>query len=207
MADVLALLGAVLALVIVFPGIIIAWRQLFPATVECARLRLDRTPWRCFWLGCITTFILLSPVVTLLALPLELTRLVGCSLFFIVLAFAGLGAAGLAAMIGGRLVPHASNSISPTATSVPGAIALELAAGFWLGGVATVILLPPIVILLDLPFTLAWPVGLRREAYSWRRTPATAYPPPLHSCVAPLRLNWQSAFPSSVGLSSSRLPS
>ncbi|MGB2855511.1 MAG: hypothetical protein WBC61_02535, partial [Dehalococcoidia bacterium] len=159
MADVLALLGAVLALVIVFPGIIIAWRQLFPATVECARLRLDRTPWRCFWLGCITTFILLSPVVTLLALPLELTRLVGCSLFFIVLAFAGLGAAGLAAMIGGRLVPHASNSISPTATSVPGAIALELAAGFWLGGVATVILLPPIVILLDLPFTLAWPVG------------------------------------------------
>ena len=159
MADVLALLGAVLALVVVFPGIIIAWRQIFPATVECARLRLDRTPWRCFWLGCITTFILLSPVVTLLALPLELTRLVGCSLFFIVLAFAGLGAAGLAAMIGGRLVPHASNSISPTATSVPGAIALELAAGFWLGGVATVILLPPIVILLDLPFTLAWPVG------------------------------------------------
>ena len=159
MADVLALLGAVLALVVVFPGIIIAWRQIFPATVECARLRLDRTPWRCFWLGCITTFILLSPVVTLLALPLELTRLVGCSLFFIVLAFAGLGAAGLAAMIGGRLVPHASNSTSPTATSVPGAIALELAAGFWLGGVATVILLPPIVILLDLPFTLAWPVG------------------------------------------------
>jgi len=159
MTDVLALLGAVLALVVVFPGIIIAWRQLFPATVECARLRLDHTPWRCFWLGCITTFILLSPVVTLLALPLELTRLVGCSLFFIVLAFAGLGAAGLAAMIGGRLVPHASNSISPTATSVPGAIALELAAGFWLGGIATVILLPPIVILLDLPFTLAWPVG------------------------------------------------
>jgi hypothetical protein len=159
MADVLAILGAVLALVIVFPGIIIAWRQLFPATVECARLRLDRTPWRCFWLGCITTFILLPPVVTLLALPLELTRLVGCSLFFIVLAFAGLGAAGLAAMIGGRLVPHASNSISPTTTSVPGTIAFELAAGFWLGGVATVILLPPIVILLDLPFTLAWPVG------------------------------------------------
>lgn len=159
MAEVLAILGALLALVIVFPGITIAWWLLFPATVESARLRLDRTPWRCFWLGCMATFILLAPIFTLIALPLEVTRLVGCSLFFVVLAFAGLGAAGLAAMIGGWLMPHAKNSISPTATPVRGAVALELAAGFWLGGVATVILLPPIVILLDLPFTLAWPVG------------------------------------------------
>ena len=158
MAEVLAVFGILLALEIVFLGIIIAWWLLFPATVERARLQLDCTPWRCFWLGCVTTFILLPPIFTLLVLPLELTRLVGCSLFFVVLAFVGLGAAGLAAKIGGKLMPHANNSISPTAFA-HGTVALELAAGFWLGGVTTVILLPPIVILLDLPFTLAWPVG------------------------------------------------
>ncbi len=158
MQEVLAIFGILLALVIVFPGILTAWWLLFPATVERARLRLNHTPWHCFLLGCLTTFILLPPIAILLALPLELTRLVGCLLFYIVLAFAGLGAAGLALMVGGRLVPH-TNSVSSTAASLNGNIALELAAGFWLGAVATVIVLPPIVILLDLPFTLAWPVG------------------------------------------------
>jgi hypothetical protein len=83
----------------------------------------------------------------------------GCLLFFIVLAFAGVGAAGLAAKMGKRLVPHANNSISPAAAFVRSAVGLELAAGFWLGAVTTVILLPPIVVLLDLPLGLTWLVG------------------------------------------------
>jgi hypothetical protein len=159
MADVLAILGALLALVIVFPCILTAWWLLLPATVERARLRLDRTPWPCFWLGALTTVIVLPPIFVLVALPLELTRLVGCSLFSIVLAFASLGAAGLAARIGGKLMQHSNNRISPATAFGRGAVALELATGFWLGGVTTVIVLPPIVILLDLPFELTWLVG------------------------------------------------
>ena len=159
MAGVLAIFGILLALGIIFAGSLAAWWLLFPATVERARLRLDRTPWRCFWLGAVTTVILLPPIFILVALPLELTRLMGCLLFFIVLAFAGVGAAGLAAKIGRRLVPHANNSISPAAAFVRSAVGLELAAGFWLGAVTTVILLPPIVVLLDLPLGLTWLVG------------------------------------------------
>jgi hypothetical protein len=78
---------------------------------------------------------------------------------FVVLAFAGLGAAGLATRIGERLVPHAGRSISPPAALPRRSAALELAAGFWLGAVTTVILLPPIAILLELPFKLAWILG------------------------------------------------
>ena len=159
MAEVLSIFGALLALVIIFPGILAAWWLLFPAAVERARLRLDRTPWQCFWLGVLTTVILLPPIVVLLALPLELTRLVGCLLFFIALAFAGLGAAGLSAGIGGRLVQQSNNSISSAATFVHRSVVLELAAGFWLGGMTTVILLPPIVVLLDLPLKQTWLVG------------------------------------------------
>lgn len=159
MAEVLAIFGTLLALEIIFPGIVIAWWLLFPATVENARLRVERTPWRCFWLGVVTMFILLPPIIMLVVLPLELTRLVGCSLFFIVLAFASLGAAGLAARIGGKLMPYTHNSISLDTEYVCGAVALELAAGFWLGGVATVILLPAIVILLALPLGLTWTLG------------------------------------------------
>ncbi len=159
MAEVLAIFGVLLALEIIFAGSLTAWWLLFPATVERARLRIDRTPWQCFWLGCVTTVILLPPIFILVAMPLELARLMGCLLFFVVLAFAGLGAAGLAAKIGSRLAPHANDSISPAAAFVRGSVVLELAAGFWLGGVTTVILLPPIVILLDLPFKLTWLVG------------------------------------------------
>ncbi len=159
MAEVLAILGALLVLAVIFPGILIAWRLLFPATVERARLRLDRTPCQCFWLGLVATVILLPIIVVMLVLPLELARVAGYSLFFIVLAFAGLGAAGLAAKTGRWLVPHADSSMATTAASVRGTLVLELATGFWLGGVTTVILLPAIVILLDLPLYLTWLVG------------------------------------------------
>lgn len=159
MAEVLAIFGILLALGAVSLGILAAWRLFFPNSVECARLQLNRTPWRCFWVGCITTFLTLPPIVILLALPLEATRIAGCLLLFILLAFAGLGAAGLATKVGEWLIQRAHDSTSPTATSLRSDVAQELAAGFWMGGIATVILLPLIIILLDLPFTLAWPLG------------------------------------------------
>src|SRR5258706_9618824 len=96
MADVSAVFGILLSLGIVFPGLLSAWRLLFPATVARAQLRLEMTPWRCFWLGGVLTAVLVVPIVVLLAVPIGPLKLVGWVLIFATLSFASLGAAGLA---------------------------------------------------------------------------------------------------------------
>ena len=159
MAELLAILGALVALEIIFPCILITWRRLFPISVERARLRLDYTPWQCFWLGCVAAIISLPPIAVLLVLPLELTRIAGCFLLFVVMAFAGLGATGLATKIGKRLTPQSNNGMLPAPAPVRRGLAHELAVGLWLGGVITVIVLPAIAILLDLSLDLTWLVG------------------------------------------------
>ena len=102
---------------------------MFPATVERARLRLDRTPWRCFWLGGIVTAILVIPVVGLLMLPFGPAKFLGWALVVIALTLSALGAAGLAAKLGDKISARSGN-ISPVGAFVRGAFALELAAVF-----------------------------------------------------------------------------
>jgi hypothetical protein len=130
MADVFAIFGLLLTLGIIFPGKLTAWWLLFPATVERAQVRLERTPWRCFWLGGLVTIILLIPITTLLALPSGLFKLAGVTLLLSALALAGLGAAGLVAKMGEQLQHRASGGLSPAAAFVRAAVALELAAAF-----------------------------------------------------------------------------
>jgi hypothetical protein len=129
MADISAVFGILLTLGIVFPGLLCAWWLLFPATVERARLRLDRTPWQCFWLGGVLTALLILPTVILLALPQGPLKLMGWSVVFVSLALASLGAAGLAAKMGERLTVH-SSGLTRAGAFVRGAVALELAAAF-----------------------------------------------------------------------------
>jgi len=135
MADVSAIFGILLALGIVFPGLLTAWWLLFPATVERARLRLDHSPWSCFWLGGVATALLVVPIVVLLALPIGPAKLAGWGLIFLALTFASLGAAGLAAKMALRLQARGENSAVTAGVVTPGAfaraaIALELAAAF-----------------------------------------------------------------------------
>lgn len=131
MADVSAIFGTLLALGIVFPGLLTAWWLLFPATVARARLRLDQSPWSCFWLGGVVTALLVIPIVILLVLPLGPAKLAGWAVVFLALTFASLGAAGLAAKMALRLQAQdpASAAVTPSAF-VRAAIALELAAAF-----------------------------------------------------------------------------
>jgi hypothetical protein len=131
MADVSAIFGILLSLGIVFPGLLTAWWLLFPATVERARLRLDRTPWQCLWLGGVGAAGLVIPVAILLALPVGPAKLVGWGLIGLVLAVASLGAAGLASKMARRL--HADGG-TQLGSFVRAAIALELAAAFPLLG-------------------------------------------------------------------------
>ncbi len=130
MANITAVFGILLTLGIVFPGLLTAWWLLFPATVERARLRLDRTPWRCFWLGGIVTAVIAIPTVILLALPFGPAKFLGWIVIVAALASASLGAAGLAAKMGERLTSRSNGNLSPAGAFVRGALALELAAAF-----------------------------------------------------------------------------
>lgn len=130
MADVFMIFGILLALGIMFPGMLTAWWLLFPTTVERARLRLDRTPWTCFWLGGIVIIVLAIPIAILMALPSGLTKFMGASLLTGALALAGLGAAGLAAKMAEQLTRRTGDRFSPVGAFVRGAVALELAAAF-----------------------------------------------------------------------------
>ena len=160
MAEIWAIIGTLLALEIIFPAILIAWWLTFPASVERARQRLDRTPWKCFVVGLVISIILLFPIFVLaIVLPLELTRITGSLLFFIVFAFSGLGAAGLAIKMVEKLNRSTNSNSPPSTTQIRGSFFLELAAGLWLGAIITAILLPAIITLLGLPLGLGWAIG------------------------------------------------
>src|SRR3990170_3774289 len=118
MSDVLAIFGALTLFGLSYPGLLTAWWLLFPSTVERARLRLEVTPWRCFWLGGILTAVSTIPVVVLLALPFGPAKLAAWLLIFAVLAAASLGAAGLAAAMARRLEGQAGSRMTPAGAFV-----------------------------------------------------------------------------------------
>ena len=129
MADISALFGILVSLGIGFPGMLTALWLLFPATIERARLRLEQTPWRCFWLGGVMTAVAVVPIVILLALPLGPAKFLGWTLITALLALSCIGCAGIAAKMGDRLASQSTSS-SPAGAFVRGAVALELALGF-----------------------------------------------------------------------------
>jgi hypothetical protein len=130
MADISAVFGILLFLGLVFPGLLTALYLLFPSTVERARLRLDRTPWLCFFSGGLLTAFFTIPAVIMFVIPNGAVRFAGWALVFVILAFSSLGAAGLAGKMGDRLGLRSGNALAPAAAFVRGAIALELAAAF-----------------------------------------------------------------------------
>jgi hypothetical protein len=132
MADVSAIFGSLLIFGIAFPGMLAAWWLLFPATVERARIRLDQTPWQCFWFGGILTAATVIPVVILLLLPFGPAKFFGWTLIMVVLSISSLGSAGITAKMSTLLVKK--STASPAAAFVGSAIALELAIIFPLLG-------------------------------------------------------------------------
>jgi len=146
MADISAIYGSLLIIGIAFPGMLSAWWLLFPASVERARLRLDQTPWQCFWLGGIISAGVVIPTVILLALPFGPAKFIGWTLIALVLTISSLGSAGIVAKMGARLAQ--SSQSSPAGAFVRAAIALELA-----------ILFPVLGWLLVLPLTIVTALG------------------------------------------------
>ena len=130
MADVQAVFGTLLALAIIFPGMLFAWRLMFPRVVTKASIRVEQTPGRTLALG----FALALPIAVIASLFFAISagpaNFFGATVVVGALAFASLGASGTAAMMGRRLSPISREGTSEAATFLRGAIALELAAAF-----------------------------------------------------------------------------
>ena len=128
MADISAIFGSLLFVGISFPGLLTSWWLLFPATVQRAQTRLERNPWKCFWLGGVISAAIILPTVILLSLPFGPAKFLGWSIIALTLAVSSLGSAGIAATMGERLAQKSNTS--PATAFVFGAIALELAVVF-----------------------------------------------------------------------------
>ncbi len=164
MADVQMIFGVLLLLGIAFPGMLIAWWLLFPATVGRAQNRLVTTPWKSFWLGLGLLFIITIPVGVLLSAGGGVKRFLGWALITVTLTISGIGAAGIAAKMG-VLLARRSDDISPAAAFMRGAIALELAAIFPLVGWFIVIPLAIVASLGATAFALLHWVPKEKESH------------------------------------------
>lgn len=130
MADVYAVFGTLLALGISFPGFLLAWSLLFPGPVARAGVRFRQTPGRTFLLGLAGVFVASLPIILLLALPFGPAKLLGSIVLMVCLAGAGIGAAGIAGLMGARLEQRTGWPSGSVRGLLGGAVALELAAVF-----------------------------------------------------------------------------
>lgn len=130
MADVYAVFGSLLALGLVFPGLLAAMWLLFPQMAEASSRRLAAGPWRSVFAGIAAAVVAGIPIGILLAIPAGPVKAIGVIGLLGLLALAAIGAAGLAAGIGRRLATRSKGGMSDAASFARGAIILELAAAF-----------------------------------------------------------------------------
>lgn len=128
MADISSIFFILLIIGVAFPAMLTAWWLLFPAVVERARLRVERTPMQSFWLGLLIVIAVSVPTIILFALPFGPAKFAGWILLAASLALSTVGSAGIAAHLGTRLARH--SQLSALSGFVRGSIVLELAAFF-----------------------------------------------------------------------------
>ncbi|MEW5868999.1 MAG: hypothetical protein AB1894_06960 [Chloroflexota bacterium] len=134
MADITAIFGITIFLGVAYPGLLTAWWLLFPNFIQRTSLRLERTPWACFWLGLGLVLVSMIPAAILISLPFGPAKLLGFILVALVLSLSSLGAAGLAMHMGAALDRRRGSSFSEAGVFLRGTLALELAAAFPLIG-------------------------------------------------------------------------
>jgi len=172
LGDVTTVFAILIALGVVFPGLLLAWSLLLPGMIERARERVSRTPGRSFVFGLLVLFIVGVPIAILnrLSGPFQFFAYVFA---FLLLTLASIGAAGLASLMGERLRGQGVRVTSPGAL-VRGAIALEFATIFPFIGWFIVL---PLTLLLSLGASvfalLHWMPRVKPEASNVERTPVT----------------------------------
>ena len=130
MADVYAIFGTLIALGIAYPGMLAAWRMLFPDLITRAQERLTRSPWGSIGIGILAALPVILLSVLFLSAPGALGKFVGLLIAAFGFGFASMGASGLAARMGGQLNEISGGRYSIPGAHLRGALALELAAIF-----------------------------------------------------------------------------
>lgn len=171
MADVYAVFGTLLALGIAFPGMLLAYRLLFPGFVGRAQARLRQGGLGSLVVGGMGALLLALPIAVLLALPFGPARFVGGVLLLLSLAFASLGAAGLTGVMGEVYRQAGGEGMTEISAYLRGAVALALAAAFPLLGWFLVI---PLVTVASFGAALGATLGRGATDPSARRERAAA---------------------------------
>jgi hypothetical protein len=105
-----------------------AWWLLFPVVIGRAQARLEKTPMQAFWLGLVLVTAVAIPVLILLALPVGPAKLIGWTVLAATFALSSIGAAGIAAHLGNRLMVR--SNVTALGGFIRGAVVLQLAAFF-----------------------------------------------------------------------------
>lgn len=116
--------GLLLSVGIAFPGLLLVLAQLMPPMVGRIAERLHQTPRRCFGVGIAVGAVLFPTLIGATQLIPSSVQLIGWLLVLIVLMGISIGAAGLALLVGRRMVGSAASE--PRAL-IYGAVAIELA--------------------------------------------------------------------------------
>lgn len=128
MADISAIFFILLIAGAAFPAMLTAWWLLFPDLIKRAQSRVEKTPWKTFWLGFVLIVAVTIPIFILLALPFGPAKFAGWILLGASLAISTIGAAGISAHLGARLATQ--SNVSPLNGFIRGSVILELAAFF-----------------------------------------------------------------------------
>lgn len=161
--DVTTVFAILVALGVVFPGLLLTWFLLLPGMVERSRERVSRTPWKTLGFGFVVLVLASVPlgILNALAGPFQFLAYAGG---FLLLTLATIGAAGIAALMGERLRGQGIN-VTTSGALVRGAIVLEFAVVFPILGW---FILFPVVLLISLGSAvfalLHWSPRQAREA-------------------------------------------
>jgi len=154
MSDKFTIFGSLILLGLSYPATLTAWLLLFPERVENARVKIVEEPRRSLWIGVLTALGAAIPAVLFFAIQAPLFQVLGWIWLAVVLGFASLGAAGIAAELGLRLNWKNDGAYLSLGAFIRGALVWELAAALPLIGWLLVIPLGTLVSLGGMVWTL-----------------------------------------------------
>ena len=134
MSESLSALGGLIVLGLSYPGLLTAAWLLFPERVEKARVKITDKPGRYLWIGVLSALAAAVPGAFLFLIPIGLAQVLGWIWLAVVLGFASLGSAGIAAELGLRLNWKNDGAYLSLGAFLRGALIWELAAIFPLIG-------------------------------------------------------------------------
>jgi hypothetical protein len=128
MTDNLTIFGLLIIVVLSYPATLTACWLIFPERVENARMKIIEEPKRSFWIGVLTASMAAIPGAFFFAVQAQFFQLLGWIWLAVVLSFASLGSAGIAADLGLRVNWKNDGAFLSLGAFLRGALIWELTA-------------------------------------------------------------------------------